>query len=94
MNNSQETSLDDVNNIIKPIETDESLAVIDDKIYTDFVYNNSPKVVSNILRSYAITDDILSNSTLDDVIIKNQPFPGVVLYEFYQHNQRKDTINR
>lgn len=90
MNNSQETSLDDVNNIIKPIETDESLAVIDDKIYTDFVYNNSPKVVSNILRSYTIIDDILSNSTLDDMFIVNQSLSGIVLYEFYQHDQKKD----
>lgn len=91
MNENLETFLDDVNNNIKPKETKESLAVIDDKTYTDFVYNNSPKVVSKILRSHVIIEDILSNSTLDDVIIKNQPFPGVMLYEFYQHNQRKDT---
>ena len=91
MDNSQETSLYDVNNTIKPKETKESLAVIDDEACTGFVYNNSPKVVSDILHSYAIIDDILSNSILDDVIIKNQPFPGVMLYEFYQHNQRKDT---
>ena len=76
---------------VDPDEINTSPTTIDDKTYTDFVYNNSPKVVSKILRSHVIIEDILSNSTLDDVIIKTQPFPGVMLYEFYQHNQRKDT---
>ena len=75
---------------IDPDEINTSPVTIDDKTYTDFVYNNSPKAVSKILRSHAIIEDILSNSTLDDMFIVNQSLPGIVLYEFYQHGQKKD----
>lgn len=75
---------------IDPDEINTSPVTIDDKTYTDFVYNSSPKVVSEILRSHVIIEDILSNSTLDDMFIVNQSLPGIVLYEFYQHNQKKD----
>lgn len=75
---------------IDPDEINTSPTTIDDKTYTDFVYNNSPKAVSKILRSHVIIEDILSNSTLDDIFIVNQSLPGIVLYEFYQHNQKKD----
>lgn len=75
---------------VDPDEINTSPTTIDDKTYTDFVYNNSPKVVSEILRSHVIIEDILSNSTLDDMIIRNQSLPGIVLYEFYQHDQKKD----
>ena len=85
---------DDLNNLhlndIKPKETKESSTTIDDKIYSDFVYNNSPETVSKILRSHVIIEDILSNSTLDDMIIVNHSMPGIMLYEFYQHDQKKD----
>jgi len=75
---------------VDPNEINTSPTTIDDKTYTDFVYNNSPKVVSKILRSHVIIEDILANSTLDDIFIVNQSLPGIVLYEFYQHNQKKD----
>ena len=77
-------------NDIKPKETKESSTTTDDKIYSDFVYNNSPETVSKILRSHVIIEDILSNSTLDDTIIANQSMPEIMLYEFYQHDQKKD----
>lgn len=76
---------------IDPDEINTSPTTIDDKTYTDFVYNNSPKAVSKILRSHVIIEDILSNSTLDDIRIRELSMPVVMLYEFYQHNQRKDT---
>ena len=75
---------------VDPDEINTSPTTIDDKTYTDFVYNNSPKYVSKILRSHVIIEDILSNSTLDDMFIVNPSLPGIVLYEFYQHNQKKD----
>lgn len=75
---------------VDPNEINTSPTTIDDKTYTDFVYNNSPKVVSKILRSHVIIEDILANSTLDDIFIVNQSLPGIVLYEFYQHDQKKD----
>ena len=75
---------------VDPDEINTSPTTIDDKTYTDFVYNNSPKVVSKILRSHVIIEDILANSTLDDIFIVNQSLPGIVLYEFYQHDQKKD----
>lgn len=75
---------------IDPDEINTSPTTIEDKTYTDFVYNNTPKDVSKILRSHVIIEDILANSTLDDMFIVNQSLPGIVLYEFYQHNQKKD----
>lgn len=75
---------------VDPDEINTSPVTIDDKTYTDFVYNNSPKYVSKILRSHVIIEDILSNSTLDDMFIVSQSLPGIVLYEFYQHDQKKD----
>lgn len=75
---------------IDPDEINTSPTTIDDKTYTDFVYNNSPKIVSKILRSHVIIEDILSNSTLDDIRIRELSMPVVMLYEFYQHDQKKD----
>lgn len=86
---------DDLNNLhlndIKPKETKESLAVIDDEACSGFVYNNSPKVVSKILHSHVIIEDILSNSTLDDIRIRELSTPVVILHEFYRYNHKKDT---